>query len=112
MDNPRVNALLVPMIERPEAALAIPVLLAFCRFPHDSAVDRRPLLKDIFGLSTREAELALALSSGQSVAEAAQNMGVTDETARGYTKSIYAKMGVRGQAELVRQIFLSSATLA
>lgn len=112
MDDPRVDALLVPTTERPETALAIPVLLAFCRFPRDSGFDRRPLLKDIYGLSPREAELAIALSGGQSVAETARNMGVTDETARGYAKSIYAKMGVRGQAELVRQIFLSSAILA
>lgn len=110
-DDPRVDALLVPTTERPEAALAIAVLLAFCRFSHDSGVDRRPLLKDIYGLSPREAELALALSGGQSLIEAARNMRVTDETARSYTKAIYAKMGVRGQAELVRHIFLSSANL-
>lgn len=44
--------------------------------------------------------------------EAAHMMGLTDETARNYSKRIYAKMGVRGQAELVRLIFLSSASLA
>ncbi|MBH1997609.1 MAG: helix-turn-helix transcriptional regulator [Sphingomonadaceae bacterium] len=112
MQEPRLDALLVPMRDRPEAALAMPVMLAICRMPRDSNADRLPMLTALFGLSRRESELAFALSDGRTISEAANLMGLTEETARNYTKRIYAKMGVRGQAELVRQIFLSSASLA
>ena len=111
-EEPRLEALLVPMAERAEATLAVPVMLAFCRVARPADHDRKAVLRELFGLSAREAELALAMSEGQSIGEAAAAMGLTNETARGYSKNIYAKMGVRGQAELVRQIFMSSAALA
>lgn len=111
-EEPRLEALLVPMAERAEAALAVPVMLAFCRVPRPADHDRGTVLRDLFGLSAREAELALVMSEGRSIIEAAAAMGLTTETARGYSKTVYAKMGVHGQAELVRQIFLSSAALA
>lgn len=111
-DEPRLDALMVPTPDRPEAALAMPVMLVFCRFGRSSGLDRRPLLRDVFGLSLREGQLAFALSNGQSLSEAAAAMGLTEETVRGYSKNIYAKMGIRGQADLVRQIFLSSISLA
>ncbi|WP_311269500.1 helix-turn-helix transcriptional regulator [Sphingobium sp. WCS2017Hpa-17] len=110
-ETPQIDALLIPMTERPEAALDVPVLLLFCRFSHAAVHDQRPFLRHIFGLSPREAELALALCDGRSLSEACSAMGLRSETIRSYAKSIYAKMGVRGQPELVRKIFLSSATL-
>lgn len=112
LEEPQLDALLVPMTEQPEAALALPVMLAFCRIPHHAGPDRLTTLTTLFGLSRREAELAFAMSDGRTIMEAAHMMGLTDETARNYSKRIYAKMGVRGQAELVRLIFLSSASLA
>ncbi len=111
-ETPRLDALLVPMAERAEATLAVPVMLAFCRGPQTAVHDRREILGDLFGLSAREAELAVAMSEGQTIFEAAAAMGLKNETARGYSKRIYAKMGVRGQAEMVRRIFQSSASLA
>lgn len=111
-DTPRLHALLVPMTERPEAALSLPVMLAFCRHARAPGCDRRAMLGALFGLSLREAELALAMSEGRSISEAATAMRWTLETARSYSKRVYAKLGVRGQAELVRAVFLSSAHLA
>lgn len=112
LEEPRLDALLVPMAQPAEAALAVPVMLAFCRTSPARRGDRKAIVADLFGLSLREAELALAVSDGQSIMEAAVAMGLTNETARGYSKRIYAKMGVRGQAEMVRHIFMSSASLA
>lgn len=110
--EPRLEALLVPMAARADATLAVPVMLAFCRTGDAPVHDRKAALRALFGLSAREAELAQAMSEGRSINEAAAAMGLTNETARGYSKTIYAKMGVRGQAELVRHIFMSSAALA
>lgn len=111
-EEPPLDALLIPMADQPEAALTLPVMLAFCCVPRRDTRGRQALLGDLFGLSPREAELALAMSDGQTISEAAAAMGLTEETARGYSKRIYAKMGVRGQAELVRRIFLSIVSLA
>jgi DNA-binding CsgD family transcriptional regulator len=62
------------------------------------------LLKDRFGLSAREAELALALCRGQSLIDAGDALHLTRETARNYSKRVYAKTGTSGQADLVRTI--------
>ena len=50
---------------------------------------------------------AWAMAQGRSIAEAAQDLGLTVETARNYSKKIYSKTGAGGQADLVRIIFTS-----
>lgn len=107
-----LDALLVPMTERPDAALTLPVMMAFCRVQRPPEGDRKPILSALYGLSLREAEFALALSDGKSISEAAVTMGWTEQTARSCSKHVYAKMGLRSQSALVREIFLSSARLA
>jgi len=62
------------------------------------------LLADRFGLSSREAELALALCRGQSLIDAGDALHLTRETARNYSKRVYAKTGTSGQVDLVRTI--------
>jgi len=42
-----------------------------------------------------------------SISDAAETLGLTIETARNYSKKIYAKTGARGQAELVRIVLTS-----
>ena len=44
--------------------------------------------------------------------EAAQAHGLTVETARYYSKKIYAKTGARGQVDLVRNILTGVLALA
>jgi DNA-binding CsgD family transcriptional regulator len=53
-------------------------------------------------LSRNEAALAHALSLGESLAQAGARLHLTEQTARNYSKRIYAKTGARGQADLVR----------
>lgn len=62
------------------------------------------LLQARHGLSFREAQLAHALSLGDSIMEAGEKLQLTPETARNYTKRIYAKTAVSGQSDLVRLI--------
>jgi DNA-binding CsgD family transcriptional regulator len=64
-------------------------------------------LVDLFGLLPSEARLAWMLGQATSIADAADALGLTIETARNYSKKIYAKTGARGQAELVRIILTS-----
>lgn len=113
-ESPRFDALLVSARYRPGASrdVPIPAMIAYLRFATDTSPHRAQGLAGLYGLPQREAELAIALSDGQSIAEAAQAMGLTLETARNYSKRLYAKLGVRGQAELVRLVWRSSAVLA
>ena len=56
----------------------------------------------VYGLSSREAALAHGLTMGETILEAGQRLHLTPETARNYSKRIYARTGTRGQADLVR----------
>lgn len=111
-EAPRLEALLCASGQTPTLTLATPVMIALCRLPARAASpDRAEMFARLHDLPRREAELALALAEGQSIAEAAAAMGLTLETARNYSKRLYAKLAVRGQAELVRLVHESAATL-
>jgi DNA-binding CsgD family transcriptional regulator/PAS domain-containing protein len=69
-------------------------------------------LADLFQLTNREAALAGLLARGLTLAEAADELGVTEQTARTYSKRIFLKTGVRRQTELVRRILTSVARLS
>jgi DNA-binding CsgD family transcriptional regulator len=59
------------------------------------------LLRGVFGLTAAEARLATELFAGNSVARAADNLGITYETARSCLKAIFMKTDTHRQAELV-----------
>ena len=63
------------------------------------------------GLSLPEARLARALGQGASLREAAQALGLTIETARYYSKQIFAKTGLRGQPDLMRRLWTGALVL-
>jgi len=77
-----------------------------------SSADRCEQLGQLFDLTPRQAGLALALSRGMTIAEAARELGLSVESARTYSKRIYLKTGARGQADLVRFIHRSVLTIA
>jgi DNA-binding CsgD family transcriptional regulator len=64
------------------------------------------------GLSAREAALAEAISQGRSIVEAGAELQLTQETARNYSKRIYAKTGASGQADLVRLLLTGLSPFA
>ena len=59
----------------------------------------RDILRRLYQLSEREAELAVRIAEGERLEQAARNLGVTYQTARSYLKSIFMKLGVDRQAE-------------
>lgn len=69
-------------------------------------------LAALHGLSVNEAALAEALARGETIVEAGARLRLTSETARNYSKRIYAKTGARGQADLVRIVLGGLAPLA
>lgn len=113
-EDPRIDAILVSAASDAAgpAIVPVPAMIAYCRFAAPATAARTERLSKLYEIPRREAELAIALSDGMSIAEAANEMGLTIETARNYSKRLYAQLGVRGQAELVRLIFQTSASLA
>lgn len=68
-------------------------------------------LRKLFGLTRREAALTIMLARGLSLADAARDLGIADQTARAYLRQIFQKCGVTRQAELVRRIQISIARI-
>jgi DNA-binding CsgD family transcriptional regulator len=73
-------------------------------------VPRLRRMQTIFGLTTAEAGLAGELASGRTLAEVADEHGVSRNTVRNQLKSVFAKTGARSQSDLVR-VFLSCPEL-
>lgn len=107
-----LDMLVAPAREQPLTAPLMPALLAFTRQPAAAHPHRARLIAQQFGLSAKEAELALALGEGRSIEEAARDLGLTVETGRHYSKRLFAKTGTRGQADLVRLILSAVGSLA
>jgi len=109
--DPWVDMLLVPVEARSRNAAATAVAVAYIQGDSRSAADGHEEIAELFGLLPSEARLALALSRGFSISEAAVELGITIETARSYSKKVYAKLGARGQADLVRFVLASVLAL-
>lgn len=110
-DEPWLDMLLTnPPADLPGALQ--PVAIAFVHGERSSSAERSQHLANLFGLTLQEARLALHISHGVTIREAATLLGLTLETTRLYSKRIYAKTGTRGQADLVRLILASIVALA
>ncbi|HTZ46054.1 MAG TPA: LuxR C-terminal-related transcriptional regulator [Verrucomicrobiae bacterium] len=82
--------------QRPVAAVA---------FITDPLLRQRPthdILHALFGLTPAECRVALLLGEGRSPRETSQILGVTFSTVRTQIRSIFSKMNVKRQGELVR----------
>lgn len=58
-------------------------------------------LRSVYKLSGAEARLAINLSTGEALDKVAERLNISKETSRTQLKSIFAKLGVHRQAELV-----------
>ncbi|MBB34964.1 MAG: chemotaxis protein CheY [Hirschia sp.] len=111
-DDPYLDMLIVPMRDKSVSGEVTPICTAYVHGDESSPSDRCDQLMELFKLSRSEARLALALSHGKTIAEAADDIGITVETARNYSKRLFSKTGTRRQAELVRIILSSVVALA
>jgi DNA-binding CsgD family transcriptional regulator len=68
-------------------------------------------VRKLFDLTRKEAQLAMCLTNGRSLREAAADLDITLNTARAHLRSIFAKTGIDRQARLVRAILRSVAAL-
>jgi len=99
-----------PFVVRGLAGPALPfghsaAAVASYRTPQSlDAASIEPVVAATFGLTPREAALAARLATGDSLTEAGKSLGLSVETARNYSKRIFAKTGTHGQTDLVRGI--------
>ena len=110
--DPWLDMLLMPAHKRSISAKPDPEVIAYVHGDNWSSADRCEQLAELFLLLPSEARLALALSRGMTITEAAAELGLTVETARNYSKKIYSKLGARGQSDLVRFVMRSVLAIA
>ena len=110
--EPWLDMLLVPAGRSAATSPRTAAAIAYVHRDNWQSSDRHEQLGELFGLSPREARLALAVSRGMSLAEAAAEFGLTIATARTYSKSIYSKTGARGLPDLVRIVMRSVLAIA
>ncbi|GGY96360.1 helix-turn-helix transcriptional regulator [Novosphingobium colocasiae] len=111
-DDPRIEALLSPAPGEAASGPDDRRILAVCRLPRRGGSSGAARFATVHALPLREAELALGLADGLSLPEAGAALGLTLETTRNYSKRLYAKLDVRGQAELVRLVYEGTALYA
>jgi DNA-binding CsgD family transcriptional regulator len=87
------------------------VVTAYLRVQTDARPAPIRALADLAQITPSEARFALKLGDGLTIVQAAEELGLTVETARNYSKKIYAKMGLRGQTDLIRMLENSAIRL-
>lgn len=88
-----------------------PVAAVYVSAPEQRSVVRAATVRQLLCISAAEAELAARLARGDTIDEAARELGVTRATARTQLYSIFRKAGVRRQSELVSLIAQTAARL-
>lgn len=105
-DEPWLDMLLTPR------GGSTPLVAAYVHGEAPTSAERSAQLMELFGLNAKEAQLALLISRGVTINEAAGQLGLTKESTRLYSKRLYAKTGTRGQADLVRLVLASVVALS
>lgn len=88
-----------------------PAAVIYVSDTHSTGKQSAQRFSEVFRLSPSEAALASRLVDGHTLSEAAVELGLSEQTARTYSKHIFAKTGTRRQAELVRVLLNSVARL-
>ena len=66
-------------------------------------------LRDLYALTSKEAELAIALAQGETLRIYAKRTGVAFETARWHSKKLMQKMACRSQQEILHALLYTNA---
>lgn len=110
--DPWVDMLVAPLQGKTISGHRSATAIVYVSGDRRSQAARCEQLVDLFGLLPSEARLAWLLAQATSIAEAAEALGLSVETARNYSKKIYAKTGAKGHADLVRIVMTSVLALS
>jgi len=89
-----------------------PSAVVFIRDPERNLHPSFELVQRLFHFTPAEAKLALLLTDGLSLDEAAEEMAIRKNTARAHLRSIFSKAGVKRQITLVRLLLNSVASIS
>ncbi|WP_375739952.1 helix-turn-helix transcriptional regulator [Pseudomonas boanensis] len=89
-----------------------PAVAVFIRDPSDSPQASRRLLRSLFQLTRTETEVAMLMMDGLTLDESAERLGVSRNTVRAHLRGVFAKTGATRQAQLVKTLLNSVASLA
>lgn len=78
--------------------------IAFVAPDREAAGDASRMYRETFGLTPAEARLAALLKDGLSLKEAAAELGISVNTARNQIRSVFEKLGVNRQSDLIRHL--------
>lgn len=78
--------------------------LVFVAPDREAAGDEAHMYRETFGLTPAEARLAARLKDGLSLKEASEELGISINTARNQIKSVFEKLGVNRQSDLIRHL--------
>jgi DNA-binding CsgD family transcriptional regulator len=96
-----LHAVPLPAAPRPSVLLLLSDP-AGCGATADAALQGR--LRAVYGLTAAEAAVAAGAARGVGLPEVARSLGLAVATARTHAQRVFGKAGVRGQAELARQV--------
>ena len=77
---------------------------AFLWDPAASSLNRADALRSLWGLSGPEIHLVDAMDRGETLDQAAESLGISRNTARNHLQSVFSKMGVNRQSEVMRHL--------
>jgi DNA-binding CsgD family transcriptional regulator len=81
--------------------MAAPLGVGFITDPEQPGPARLDLLMQLYGLTPKEAEIAVKLSEAKTVEQTAEELGMTYHTARTHLRRIFSKTGTSRQTELL-----------
>jgi DNA-binding CsgD family transcriptional regulator/PAS domain-containing protein len=88
-----------------------PAAMVYIRDAASKSLASEAVTKQLFNLTKAETALAMELTNGLSLEEAAEALNIRRNTARAHLRSIFSKTGVRRQTELVRILLNSVVAL-
>lgn len=94
-----------------EDAWSRPKVAVFLRNAEQKASPSIEVIRRLFDLTHAEASLAVLLTNGLTLDEASEQLNIRRNTARAHLRSIFSKMGVTRQTELVRLVLNSVGQL-
>lgn len=97
----------MPEVMRRRFGLSTPLpkdAVVFIAPDREAASDEPKMYRETFGLTPAEARLAASLKDGLSLKEAAEKLGLSVNTVRNQVKSIFEKLGVNRQSDLIRHL--------
>ncbi len=100
----------LPITDVPDG-IANPTVAIFISDPERPRNATIDVLKHLFEFTPSEAALALLLANGLTLDEAAEELGITRNTAKSHLSAIFSKTGVTRQPKLVQLILKSVASM-